>query len=141
MLAPNRPIRQATLRDLGLVALYDALATLAPPQTPIHLAPPATVLIEGARAAILTTQQAEAHPTWAIIAFDVAIAPLGDNPGLTPDQTSLLEEGFGDVLSADLIAQFCRHLLVWIDTWQGEGPAPVEQAARQYAAPQLEPAR
>jgi len=134
LLAPDRAIAPETLRHLGLVALHDALATLAPPQVPIRIVPPGAIFVDGASAAGVATQQADGQPpAWAIIGIDVAVAPRGGDPGHRPDETSLQDEGFGDTAAPDVLAQFCRHLLVWIDAWQESGAELLGRSVAAYS--------
>ena len=130
VLAPDKPVTAETLRHLALLALYDALATVAPPQTPIDLVPPHTVLLDGARVGEVRTAQATtaATPQWAVAGFSVSMWSEAPDPGATPDDTCLAEEGFGDVSAADLLGCFCRHLLVWVDAWHDEGAPGLARA-------------
>ena len=135
MLTPDRPLAADALRDLGLVALFDALASLAPPQVPLQVTGADELSVDGARAASVRTEQAPGDwPDWAVIGIDVAVGALGDDPGLYPGETSLAEEGFGDVTAAEILALTCRHLLVWIDAWQEDGAALLARAVRDRQA-------
>lgn len=134
ILTPDRPPGADTVRDLGLLALFDALAVLAPPQLPLQLLPDG-VSVDGARvAALRAIQAAGLIPAWAVLGFDVTVNPASDSPGNTPDQTSLLEEGFGDTSPADVLMQTTRHLLAWVDTWSEEGATALSRAVARYAS-------
>jgi len=129
---PDRPFDGANLLlNLGTLALYDAVAVLAPPQVPVHILAPDGLAVDGGRVATLRVLEAAAHtdaiPDWAVLGIDVAIGLQGAAPGETPDRTSLAEEGFGDVVSADVLTHMSRHLLGWIDAWQQHGAAALQR--------------
>ena len=49
----------------------------------------------------------------------------GLDGGETPDETSLFQEGCGDVGPVQLLESWARHTLVWIHLWSDDGPAPL----------------
>jgi hypothetical protein len=63
-----------------------------------------------------------------VLGIDVAIQAGTAAPGETPDQTCLVEEGFGDVTAADVLMQTSRYLLGWLDEWREGGAAALAQA-------------
>lgn len=145
MFAPDRPIEDpGVLLSLGSLALYDALAVLAPPHVPLRLLPPDGLAVDGARAATLRAAVAPADagmtPDWAVLGLDVAIDMQAAAPGETPDETCLIEEGFGGVTPAEVLAHVCRQLLGWIDLWRDEGSAALDAAAAGRALPSAVPA-
>lgn len=137
--APDRPLTAGLLLDLGALALFDAIAVLSPPQVPVHLLPPDGLAVDGGRVATLRTAEAapgaDGVPEWAVLGIDAAVGISVAAPGDTPDQTSLAEEGFGDVAPADLLMHMSRHLLGWLDVWQEDGAAALSRAVAQRAAP------
>lgn len=145
VLAPDRPMADVgPILQLGALALFDALATLAPPQVPIHLLPPDGLAVDGGRVATvraaLAPAPADAVPGWAVLGFEVSTEDRTAEPGRTPDRTSLHEEGFGDVTAEDVLMNALRHLLAWMDAWAEEGAAALEPATRQRAARRVVPA-
>lgn len=150
VLAPDRPMQDAGLvAALGALALFDALATLAPPQVPMHLLArdglaPDGLAVDGARVAAVLTALAPALPgavpDWAVLGFEVALQAGSAEPGATPDRTSLHEEGFGDVTAADVLVNTLRHLLVWLDAWGQDGAAALASATLQRLPRQAVPA-
>lgn len=146
--AADRPLGRAGLSlgsgllDLGALALFDALAVLAPPQIPMHLLPPDGLAVDGGRVATLCLARAPSvggevpngdvsdlrAPKWAILGIEVAIDLQSDAPGETPDRTCLAAEGFGDVTAGDLLAHLCRHMLCWVDAWRDDGSGALAQA-------------
>ena len=137
--APDRPLGDARpILDLGALALFDALAVLAAPQTPLHIVAPDGLAVDGGLVASLRAAIAPAAPgmvpDWAVLGLDVAVAGGGASPGDTPGQTSLQEEGFGDATPADVLTHTCRHLLGWLDVWREDGAAALAQVAAQRTA-------
>jgi BirA family transcriptional regulator, biotin operon repressor / biotin---[acetyl-CoA-carboxylase] ligase len=136
--APDRPLAAGLVLDLGALALFDAIAALAPPQIPVHLLPPDGLAVDGGRVATLRMAEAPAAigaiPDWAVLGLDVAVNTGAAAPGETPDQTCLAEEGFGDVTSADLLVHMSRHLLGWLDLWREDGAAALARAVAQRAS-------
>ena len=122
VLAPDHPIDDATALALGAGALRDALASLAPVGVPIAIAAGHVVLNEGVAATVRVRSAAD----WLVLAIDVAIDLRRPDPGLDPCHTCLAEEGFA-ASAAEVMAAFCRHLLVGIDAW-------TEGVARRVAA-------
>jgi len=137
--APDRPLAASLVLDLGALALFDAIAVLAPPQVPVHLVPPDGLTVDGGRVATLRASAAPAGtdgvPGWAVLGIDAAVGVGTAALGETPDQTALAEEGFGDVTPADLLTHVSRHLLSWIDVWREDGAAALAGAVAQRAAP------
>jgi hypothetical protein len=136
LFAPDRPLGETELLNLGVLALFDALAVLAPPQVPVHVVPPDGLAVDGGRVATLRAARAAALadavpnldvPDWAVLGIDVAIDLQASAPGERPDQTCLAEEGFGDIAPADVLTHMSRHLLGWIDAWQEQGGAALQR--------------
>ena len=134
---PDRPFDGLNLLlNLGALALFDAVAVLAPPQVPVHILAPDGLAVDGGRVATLREAEALARkdaipdwtiPDWAVLGIDVAVGLQEGVPGETPDRTSLMEEGFGDVTPADVLTNMSRHLLGWIDAWQQHGGAMLQR--------------
>lgn len=131
LFAPDRPLAEADLLNLGALALFDAVAVLAPPQVPVHILLPDGLAVDGGRVAALraalSAAQAGGVPDWAVLGIDVAVNLQASAPGETPDQTCLAEEGFGDIAPADVLTHMSRHLLGWIDAWQEQGGAALRR--------------
>lgn len=145
VLAPDRPMQDASaIVALGALALFDALATLAPPQVPIHLLPPDGLAVDGGRVATVRAAIApgpsDMPPEWAVLGFTVEMQAGDAEPGRTPDRTSLYEEGFGDVTADDVLVNSLRHLLAWLDVWGQDGITALNPALRQRMASQPVPA-
>lgn len=115
------------------VATGDALGALLPPATPLAHAWPGHLLLDGARvgrakAALAPVAGADSVPPWLVLGLDVAVGPLGHDPGRRADRTSLHEEGGRDVTATALAEAVARHFLRWTGRWLDDGPGPVRAA-------------
>lgn len=127
VLEPEVPLEQAMhMPFAAMVAFGDALGALAPPELGVYYRWPCDIIVNGARAGQLrfaVPQDAAPgeQPDWLVIGFTVSMRDERPDPGLEPDRTSLYEEGCIEITRTDLIESFCRHFLVWINTWENEG--------------------
>jgi biotin-(acetyl-CoA carboxylase) ligase len=124
----------------GMAALADALVVAAPPEKPIAIRWPATLLVAGAVAGggrvALADAAADAVPDWLVFGATLRLAwQDGAEPGLTPDRTALAEEDFEDIAPAHLVGSFARHLLYNVDAWQARGFAAVAASYAKRLAP------
>jgi biotin-(acetyl-CoA carboxylase) ligase len=132
VLEPEEPLAGARRTFyVAQCALFDALASHAPPDKNIRFVWPDAVLVDGGLVAgsqIGWPSRAEEKkpPRWIVFAAMVRSAIMGGNePGALPNAASLEEEGFDELGSGRLVETFARHLLVWTDVWQQEGYRPV----------------
>jgi hypothetical protein len=138
VLEPEEPTAAARrVFYAGMIALIDALAARAPPETPIAIEWPDAIyidggLIGGGRLGWPEGADDHAAPDWLVFGATIRTAFLiGDEPGRHPLATALEEEGFGDFDSRQLVEGFARHLMVALDRWQEVGFAAI---ARDYGA-------
>jgi biotin-(acetyl-CoA carboxylase) ligase len=115
------------------VAVGDALGALLPPVVPVAFAWPNDLILAGAkvgrvRAALAPVADPAAPPPWLVLGLCLDVGPIGHDPGLLPDHTSLYDEGAGDVSVVQLVEGVSRHLLHWTSRWLEEGIAPVLDA-------------
>jgi hypothetical protein len=128
VLEPEEPLAAAR-RSLyaGLCALYDALATHAPPEKLIQFVWPDAILVDGglvagARLGWPEGADEKAPPPWLVFGAMVRTAIMGPGePGQRPESAALEEEGFDELGSGRLIETFARHFMVWVDSWQQDG--------------------
>ncbi len=128
VLEPDEPLRTARRAFVaGMAALVDALGSAAPPEKPITLEWPDTVRFDGARLGggrlgwPKTCAEDEA-PAWMVFgATLIASKSRAGDPGLTPDSTSLDEEGFERDGHAAFVEAFARYLMRGFDSWRGDG--------------------
>lgn len=136
VLAPEEPLERAmAVLFAAALGLSDALGALAPPEVAVHFVWPDRIKVNGAlcghlQVAASTTNAAE-EPNWLVVGFDVPLLPVrGSEPGSTPDQTTLAEEGCGEITAAQLIGSWSRHTLVWINRYVDDGMGPLHGAWR-----------
>ena len=132
VLEPEEPLAGARrVFYAGMVALGDALAALAPPETPIEIAWPDALhidggLVGGGRLGWPDDAAEGAVPDWLVFGAVIRIAPLRrDEPGMHKLGTALADEGFGDVGAERLVEGFARHLMAGLDRWQEAAFAPL----------------
>jgi BirA family transcriptional regulator, biotin operon repressor / biotin---[acetyl-CoA-carboxylase] ligase len=144
VLEPDLPLAAARLALLaGANALADALAALGPPERPVALRWPATVLVDGAACGALQLAEPpdadeNAVPAWLVVGFELALERREDvEPGLDPGRTALRAEGF-ELDAATLTAAWARHLMAALDEWQARG---VPRLAERFLARLADPAQ
>jgi len=135
---PDEPLVQARrVFYAGMVALADALASSAQPDTEITFEWPGSILVNqglvgGARLGWPRGADENAVPDWLVFGAMIrTVSMTGTEPGLNPLVTALEEEGFGDGLSNHVVESFSRHFMVAIDSWQERGFSAV---AHDYLA-------
>ena len=138
VLEPDEPLRQARRAFYaGMVALADALATYAQPETEIAIDWPGSIsinqgLVGGGRLSWPQGIKEDEVPPWLVFGAMIrTVSMTGTEPGLNPLVTALEEEGFTDVLSNQLVESFARHFMVAIDSWQESG---FDAVAKSYLA-------
>ncbi len=139
VLAPEAPLEHAVSVTFAVaLGLGDALGALAPPEVAVHYVWPATVKVNGGdcgrlRAAASTTDPS-AEPDWLVVGVHVDyLMPDMDEPGRSPEQTCLAEEGCIEVTPPRLLDSWSRHTLVWINRWLDDGLRPIHDAWRARA--------
>ena len=121
---------------VAMVAVGDAIGTLAPPEVAITYRWPGTICANGAEigsvvAALPAGAGDTAPPEWLVLGLVITIEPASDGPepGHRPDRTSLHEEGCIELNRTDLVEALCRHLLTETDTWSRDG---LERLVRRW---------
>jgi biotin-(acetyl-CoA carboxylase) ligase len=115
----------------GMVALADALATIAPPEKSITIEWPDAIrvdggLVGGGRLAWPDGADEAAPPPWLVFGAMIrTVSMAGDDSGVRPLATALEDEGFRDVGSDRLVESFARHLMRVIDRWREAGFAAI----------------
>lgn len=119
--APEVPLVEAmsVLPTCG-VGFQNALGALAPPEIAVHLKWGGELVVNGATSgrlyAAAATYSPNEEPNWLVVGLEVQLLPRsGIDPGKNPDQTSLYEEGCGDVSPIQLLESWSRHTLVWLN--------------------------
>ncbi len=125
--------RAAEMLFVALVAFGDCFGALAPPEIGVTYVWPQDIRINGGkvgrvRAAMSPGRDTEGAPRWLVIGLDIAIRETdrrAPEPGLTPEVTTLHEEGCGEITRTALLESFARHFLTWVHQWETEGFRPV----------------
>ena len=141
VLEPEEPLAQARRAFYaGMTALADALAAHAQPETGIAIDWPDSIyvnggLVGGGRLGWPQDVSEDAEPPWLVFGAMIRTASMsGDEPGLNPLATDLMEEGFTDVLSSQVAESFARNFMVALDAWQEQGFAAVAKTYLPYLA-------
>lgn len=136
VLEPESSLAESlTMLPLAMVAFGDALGAVAPPVVAVHFRWPDRVEVNGGFVGGFRVASAEVAgeaevPDWLVIGFSIAVQmDLSDEaPGRRINETTLYDEGCGEVTVDDLTESFGRHFLAWINRWQDEGFEPVRLA-------------
>lgn len=139
VLAPESALADALPVAFAIaLGLNDAVGALAPPEVALHLVWPDRIRVNGALCGRFTlrssTHDPKAEPDWLILGVDVPIqTTAGTEPGATPDETCLFEEGCGDITSPDLVEAWARHMMNWLHIFLTEGFEPLHAEWRAKA--------
>ncbi len=136
VLEPDSPLTESlTMLPLAMVAFGDALGAVAPPVVAVHFRWPDAVEVNGGfvggfRIASAEVAGEDEVPDWLVVGFGIAVQmDLSDEaPGARVHETTLYDEGCGEVTVDELTESFGRHFLTWINRWQDEGFEPVRLA-------------
>lgn len=136
VLEPESPLAESlTMLPLAMVAFGDALGAVAPPVVAVHFRWPDRVEVNGGfvggfRVAAADVSGETEVPDWLVVGFGIAVQmDLSDDaPGQRINDTTLYDEGCGEITVDDLTESFGRHFLTWINRWQDEGFEPVRLA-------------
>jgi biotin-(acetyl-CoA carboxylase) ligase len=134
--APEMPVEtaMAVVAACG-IGFQNALGALAPPEVAVHLTWTGDIMINVGtcgriRAAASTSDPAQT-PDWLVVGIELLLLPKSDaEAGDAPDQTSLYQEGCGDISPLRLLENWSRHTLVWINRLLEDGPAPLHSEWR-----------
>ncbi len=134
VLEPEIPLTRACqMAALGMVAVNETLGFLCPPQMPVLFQWPGTLLIDGAAAGevrLLAPSTSSGHPPqWLVLSVSLTLATPQQKgePGEHLGQTSLFEEGAGDVTRTAVIEALATRLLAWLNTWDADGFRPIHE--------------
>jgi len=118
----------------GMVALYDTIASLAPPRKLIAIEWPDALRVDGAlvgggRLAWPMGADEYAAPEWLVFGASIRTASVSKNePDVDSPMTTLEAEGFDDPRPERLVEKFARQLLAADDRLQEIGFAAVAKA-------------
>ena len=138
VLEPDEGLASAWLAlYAGMVALAEALATMAPPGKTIAVAWPDAILVDGGlvgggRLAWPGGVGDAELPPWLVFGAMIRMVSLTDDrTDFRPPATALESEGFEDIGADRLVESFARHLLRIIDHWRESGFAAI---ANEYSS-------
>lgn len=125
VLEPEEPLATARRAFLiGMSALVDAVASVAPPDKTLTLDWPDAIRFDGARLGggrlgLPTGAREEDVPPYLVFGGSLILSKshAGD-PGLTPDSTSFEEEGFEPGSDVAIIEAFARYLMRGFHAWR-----------------------
>jgi len=118
----------------GMLALYDAIASLAPPRKLIAIEWPDAIrvdggLVGGGRLAWPAEVDEHAAPEWLVFGAAIRTAAVSETaPHVDPPTTTLEAEGFDVSRPERLVEKFARHLLAADDRLREIGFAAVAKA-------------
>ncbi len=127
VLTPEAPLEDAMAMVLALGnGFADAFGALAPSEIACQFDWPGVIRINGARAghlrAAAATTDPKEEPDWIVIGLDLRFFAGADHePGETPDETTLWDEGCAEIEPRHLLESWSRHGLVWIHEWLSDG--------------------
>lgn len=128
VLEPEEPLRLARkIFFAGMNAMADALSVLAPPEKAISFAYPGSLyfdgaLIGGGRLAWPRGMDEEKSANWLVFGGMVRAGGMRDlGAGLSPEITTLDDEGFENWSPELFAASFARHFMVEVDSWLEKG--------------------
>lgn len=117
-----------------MVSAADAIGALCPPELAITWDWPDRINANGARlgAARMTLSPGDddaGQPEWLVIGLNLQLQPRdGVDPGRSPDQTTLWDEGAGDLEAILVLESLSRHFLTWVHRWDTDGFKPIHDA-------------
>lgn len=118
-----------------MVGFGDAFGAIGPPEVGMFYRWPMALIINDARIgemrAALPAAAAEGNvPDWLVVGLRVRLSreDLDYEPGHDLENTTLDQEGCGEITRTALIESVARHFLVWVHTWNEEGFKPVHDA-------------
>ena len=122
--APETPLEEAmpVLVACG-VGFQNAMGALAPPEVGVHLGWQGEIYVNGGRAGRLrvaaSTDDPSAEPDWLVVGLELDLMPQSEgDTGDSPNETSLMMEGCGEISPIRLLESWSRHTLVWINEMQ-----------------------
>jgi biotin-(acetyl-CoA carboxylase) ligase len=139
VLAPEVPLIEAMAMVFAAAnGFADAFGALAPSEVAAQFDWPGGIRINGGLCGSLraaaATRDPEAEPDWLVVGLDLRFfTEAGHEPGETPDETTLWEEGCGEIDPMRLLESWSRHMLVWIHEWLDDGMARLHETWRGRA--------
>tara|TARA_Y100001973_G_scaffold89961_1_gene136899 strand:+ start:217 stop:921 length:705 start_codon:yes stop_codon:yes gene_type:complete len=126
VLAPETPLEEAIQAVyVAQIGLAESLGALAPPEVPVHFQWPDRIKVNGAVCGgvrfAADVSDPKAYPNWLVIGIHVPFTMTGNEPGETPDETCLREEGCVDLTPMVLLESWSKHTLLWLTYFLDSG--------------------
>lgn len=137
--APETPLEQSMTAMIACgVGFQNAMGAMAPPEVAVHLGWQGTIYVNGGEAGRLRVASAstdpKAVPDWLVVGLELDLLPPSNgDTGDTPNQTSLMMEGCGDISPIRLLEAWSRHTLVWINDMETDGMRALHEQWRGLA--------
>jgi len=136
VLEPEIPAAQSLqMLFVLMVAFGDAFGAIGPPEVGIFYRWPMGFVVNDALigwtgAALPSSITAEDVPDWLVVGLDIRISRTDHDaePGHELHNTTLEDEGGGDITRTELVESISRHFLVWAHNWSEDGFKPVHDA-------------
>lgn len=119
--------RACQMSALGFVALNETLGHVGPPQMPVEIRWPGTLLVNGAACGEIRltapSRDNAAVPLWLVLSFDLTLSShtFSGEPGERLGVTALDLEGASDVTRTAVIETLARCLIAWLHSWSDAG--------------------
>ena len=135
VLAPETPLEDAIQAVyVAQIGLAESLGALAPPEVPVHFVWPDRIKVNGAVCGSVRyatdVSEPQEEPSWLVIGIDIPFIPQHDEPGASPNETCLLEEGCSDVSPMALLESWAKHTLLWLTYFMDDGADRVHKEWR-----------
>ncbi|MBJ6136009.1 biotin/lipoate--protein ligase family protein [Marinobacter litoralis] len=126
VLAPETTLEEAIQAVyVAQIGLAESLGALAPPEVPVHFQWPDRIKVNGALCGEVRfatdASDPKARPSWLVIGIDVPFQKSPNEPGATPNQTCLTEEGCVDITPMALLESWSKHTLLWLTYFMDSG--------------------
>ncbi len=136
VLRPEEPPSVAVqVNYVAAVSLAAAIAGLVSPMVELRYRWPNDILLYDAKVASLFLEAPKArvrdNDGWLVLGIAVNVKSHPET--LEAPATSMHMDGYSEASAADVLEQFSRYFLSWINRWADEGFAPVRKAWIQRA--------
>ncbi len=134
-LAPEVNLLKASqMHHALMIAIGDSIGSLAPPEVAVTYKFPGFLLLNKGISGFVrlsydpsNSEKKTSNPDWLIVEANLRLKANFDKMPIEfrMKNTSFLEEGAGFISKTRLIESICKHFLVWINKWEGEGFKPL----------------
>lgn len=114
-----------------MAAFGDAAGALIPPEVSITYRWPSAILMNNGQIGfadlVLSGGDVDGVPDWIVVGLDIRITPNPGtvDPGLDINNTTMWDEGCGDITRTALLESVARHSVNLIHNWSEDGFGPI----------------